>query len=101
MSLLPIEFYDQLVDNSRKSNIRCDIYEENNNYVIKADIVDANKKDVELTVKEGHLTISVKRQMDNSRKYILRERKKIGVCDEKSICRNRSIQLRKNYRRCD
>lgn len=75
MSLLPIEFYDQLVDNSRKSDIRCDIYEENNNYVIKADIVGASKKDIDLTIKEGHLTISVKRQMDNSRKYIIRERK--------------------------
>ena len=75
LSLLPIEFYDQLFDDSKNSNIKCDIYEENNNFIIKADIVGAKKEDINLSTKEGHLTISVKRDMENDRKYILRERK--------------------------
>ena len=75
LSLLPIEFYDQLFDYSKNSNIKCDIYEENNNFIIKADIVGAKKEDINLSTKEGHLTISVKRDMENDRKYILRERK--------------------------
>lgn len=75
LSLLPIEFYDQLFDYSKNSNIKCDIYEENNNFIIKADIVGAKKEDINLSTKEGHLTISVKRDKENDRKYILRERK--------------------------
>lgn len=75
LSLLPIEFYDQLFDYSKNSNIKCDIYEENNNFIIKADIVGAKKEDINLSTKEGQLTISVKRDMENDRKYILRERK--------------------------
>ena len=43
----------------------------------------AKKKDIDLTVKEGHLTISVKREMDNNKKYIVRERKYFD--EERSI----------------
>lgn len=93
LSLLPIEFYDQLFDYSKNSNIKCDIYEENNNFIIKADIVGAKKEDINLSTKEGHLTISVKRDMENDRKYILRERKYyddartlyLGRIDEENI----------------
>ncbi len=93
LSLLPIEFYDQLFDYSKNSNIKCDIYEENNNFIIKADIVGAKKEDINLSTKEGHLTISVKRDKENDRKYILRERKYyddartlyLGRIDEENI----------------
>lgn len=74
MSLLPVEFYDQLFDYGKKSHIRCDVYEENDNFVIKADIVGAKKSDLSLTSKEGYLTISVKREKEEVRKYLLHER---------------------------
>ena len=74
MSLLPIEFYDQLSDYSKKGNIRCDVYEENDNFIIKADIVGAKKSDLSLTCKDSYLTISVKREREVDRKYLLHER---------------------------
>jgi len=58
---------------------RVDLREENNIYIVEADLPGAKKEDITLRYENGYLTINVKHNEDNERKeeknYIYRERR--------------------------
>lgn len=80
MSLLPSKFYfDDFFDHytpSKKEYMKCDIYEEENNYVIEMDIPGFQKNDIQIEVENGYLTIFVENPVENSenKNYLRRER---------------------------
>lgn len=82
MSLLPGRFYldnffDDFETEKKLPNMNCDIYEEGGKYNIVIDIPGFDKKDINIDVEDGYLTIEATRNIenDNSEKhYIKRER---------------------------
>jgi HSP20 family protein len=83
MNLIPRSFFfdddfDRLfVSNPKMNDMKCDIFEENNEYHIVMDVPGYDKKDINIEVKDGYLTIkAVKSSEENSesKKYIRRER---------------------------
>lgn len=80
MSLLPSKFYfDDFFDHYtpvKKEYMKCDIYEDDNKYVIEMDIPGFQKEDIGIDVENGYLTIYVEKNYDNSenKNYLRRER---------------------------
>ena len=83
MNLIPRSFFfDDDFDNSfglapRRNDMKCDIYEEGNDYHIEMDIPGYDKKDINIEVKDGYLTVKAsKKSEDNeeTKNYIRRER---------------------------
>ena len=83
MNLIPRSFFfDDDFDNSfglvtRKNDMKCDIYEEGKDYHIEMDIPGYDKKDINIEVKDGYLTVKAsKKSEDNeeTKNYIRRER---------------------------
>lgn len=83
MNLIPRNFFfdddlDSLFVNSPKRNeIKCDIYEEGNDYHIVMDTPGYDKKDISIEVKDGYLTIKAsknKEEKEENKNYIRRER---------------------------
>ena len=73
------DIFDDFLSTKKEQNMKCDIYEENNNYHIEVDIPGFDKKDISVEVKDGYLTISAVKNnevedKDNKRNYIRRER---------------------------
>ncbi len=73
------DIFDDFLSTKKEQNMKCDIYEENNNYHIEVDIPGFDKKDISVEVKDGYLTISavknnVVEDKDSKRNYIRRER---------------------------
>ena len=64
MNLIPRNFFlDDFFDTfdgklSRANDLKCDIYEEDNNYVVEMDIPGFNKDEINIDVEKGYLTIS-------------------------------------------
>ena len=61
MSLVPRSFFlDDFFDDFGKvkvQDMKCDIYEEDNNYVVEMDIPGFNKDEIDIDVEKGYLTI--------------------------------------------
>lgn len=82
MNLVPRRFFlDDFFDDFDKelkiNNMKCDIYEEDDNYVIEMDIPGIDKQNIDIDVDKGYLTISVKKEESNdseTKNYIRRER---------------------------
>ncbi len=80
MSLLPGRFYlDNFFDDfeADKKMMNCDIYEEDGKYNIVIDIPGFDKKDINIDVEDGYLTIEASRSLEennDSKHYIKRER---------------------------
>ena len=87
MSLIPRDFYlDDIFDDmsrfSKSSNLqvmKCDIYEEGDNYNIEIDIPGYEKKDISIECDDGMLTIVAEKKNDDAaenenKRYIRRER---------------------------
>lgn len=73
------DIFDDFLSTKKGQNMKCDIYEENNNYHIEVDIPGFDKKDISVEVKDGYLTISAVKNnevedKDSKRNYIRRER---------------------------
>mgnify|MGYP004664910239 CR=1 FL=1 len=73
------DIFDDFLSTKKEQNMKCDIYEENNNYHIEVDIPGFDKKDISVEVKDGYLTISAVKNnevedKDSKRNYIRRER---------------------------
>lgn len=73
------DIFDDFLSTKKEQNMRCDIYEEGNNYHIEVDIPGFDKKDISVEVKDGYLTISAVKNnevedKDTKRNYIRRER---------------------------
>lgn len=83
MNLIPRSFFfDDDFDDffkpvMRKNDIKCDIYEENDEYHIEMDIPGYEKKDVNIEVKDGYLTVKASSENvknEENKNYIRRER---------------------------
>lgn len=84
MSLLPGRFYldnffDDFSEDKKLMNMNCDIYEKDGKYNIVIDIPGFDKKDINIDVEDGYLTINATRNAENNEEdenkhYIKRER---------------------------
>ena len=58
--------------------MKCDIYEEDNNYVIEMDVPGFKKEDINMELDDGYLKISAEKKSDSEekdgKKYVRRER---------------------------
>lgn len=85
MDLIPRKFYlddffDNFVSTKEINNMNCDIYEKDGNYHIEMDIPGFDKKDIQIEAKNGYLTITAEKKVENSdedkkKNYIRRERR--------------------------
>jgi len=84
MSLFPKKYYlgDDFFDNffepTIKNQMKCDIYEKGNDYIIEVDIPGIDKKDIKLECENGYLTIFAEKneeENDKGKNYIRRERR--------------------------
>ena len=82
MSLLPgrlylDDFFDDFVPDNKMMNMNCDIYEKEGKYNVVIDIPGFDKKDINIDVENGYLTVKASRREENNEKdkhYIKRER---------------------------
>ena len=83
MNLIPRSFFfDDDFDDffkpvMRRNDVKCDIYEENDEYHIEMDIPGYDKKDINIEVKAGYLTVKASKETEDkeeSKNYIRRER---------------------------
>ena len=81
MNIIPKSFYlDDIFDNfdsTRNNNMKCDIYEKDGDYHIEIDIPGFDKKDISIEAKNGYLTITAEKTLEDKeedKNYIRRER---------------------------
>lgn len=81
MNLIPRSFLlDDFFGDVSKIKIhdmKCDIYEENNNYVVEMDVPGYSKDEIDIEVNRGYLTISLSRTSEDEvsdKNYIRKER---------------------------
>ena len=81
MSMIPRRFYlDDIFDDfvpSINNKMKCDIYEKGGDYHIEMDIPGFDKDDIKIESKDGYLTITAEKTMednDEDKNYIRRER---------------------------
>ena len=84
MNIIPKSFlFDDDFDNfflpavKRNNAMKCDIYEKDNKYHIEMDVPGYDKKDINIEVKDGYLTVSASKEQeekDEKKNYIRRER---------------------------
>ncbi len=79
--MLPRKFYiDDVIDSlmdCEKSEMKCDIYEKENNYIVEMDLPGYKKEDIKIECNKGNLIVSCEKQKeekDETKKYIRRER---------------------------
>ncbi len=84
MNLIPRKFYlgddffDDFFEPAVKEQMKCDIYEKDNNYHIVFDVPGYDKDDIKIECDNGYLTISAEKSEednDEDRNYIRRERR--------------------------
>ena len=76
--------------------MKCDIYEEGNNYIIEMDVPGFKKEDINMELEDGYLKISVEKkddQEDNDKKYVRRERHSYTKCQREFYIGNISEEL--------
>lgn len=76
--------------------MKCDIYEEGNNYIIEMDVPGFKKEDINMELEDGYLKISVEKkedQEDNNKKYVRRERHSYTKCQREFYIGNVSEEL--------
>ena len=81
MNLIPRNFFlDDFFDDFDKvklHDMRCDIYEEDNSYVVEMDIPGFNKDEINIDIHKGYLTIEASHNEEeniNEKNYIRKER---------------------------
>ena len=84
MNLMPSrlnfdDFFDNFLVDRNYTNMKCDVYEQGDNYHIEMDIPGFNKDDISILVKNDYLTITAekhneKKEEDKDKKYIHQER---------------------------
>lgn len=80
MSLLPIDFYGDLLTNRYSHPLKCDIYEKDDKYYVVVDLPGFKKEDIKLSIKNGYLEINASRiEEENDKKYLRKERKLYNV----------------------
>ena len=71
------DFFGNFITNRMDNNMKCDIYEKDNKYFIEMNAAGLEKKDIDLSLKDGFLTIKVEKKSnieDKDKKYIRKER---------------------------
>lgn len=83
-------FFDNFFDDFESPKkldkmMKCDIYEEDNNYVIEMDVPGFKKEDINMELDDGYLKISAEKKSDNEekdgKKYVRRERHCYSKCE--------------------
>lgn len=84
MNLIPRKYYlddffDSFLTVPEESNLKCDIYEKDNNYHIEIDVPGFSKEDITIECDKGYLTVTVLRNTvendeNDNKNYIRRER---------------------------
>lgn len=83
-------FFDNFFDDFESPKkldkmMKCDIYEEDNNYVIEMDVPGFKKEDINMELDDGYLKISAEKKSDSeekdSKKYVRRERHCYSKCE--------------------
>jgi HSP20 family protein len=81
MNLIPRRIYlEDLFDDlltSGTDNLKCDIYEEDGNYIIEADIPGFKKENIKIDAEDGYITINASKEeekADDGKNYLRRER---------------------------
>lgn len=72
------DFFDDFFPVSRNHDLKCDIYEKDNNYHIEIDVPGYDKKDIKIEEENGYLKVSVEKNEesnDENKNYIRKERK--------------------------
>jgi len=81
MNLIPRSYFlDGFLDDFGKtkvSDMKCDIYEENDNYIVLMDVPGFTKEEINIDVDRGYLTVSLVRNVKEEKQeknYIRKER---------------------------
>ena len=83
-------FFDNFFDDCESPKkldkmMKCDIYEEDNNYVIEMDVPGFKKEDINMELDDGYLKISAEKKSDSEekdgKKYVRRERHCYSKCE--------------------
>lgn len=100
MDLMNRDFDDlfDILPIRRENRMKCDIYEKDNKYYIEMEVPGFNKEDIDISLKEGYLTVRAEKKMSNEekdedKKYLRKERNYIrtersfnlGNIDEENI----------------
>ena len=100
MDLMNRDFDDlfDILPIRRDNRMKCDIYEKDDKYYIEMEVPGFNKEDIDISLKEGYLTIKAEKKMSNeekdeNKKYLRKERNYIktersfnlGNIDEENI----------------
>lgn len=88
--MLPRKFYlDSIFDDFMTENkivdMKCDIYEENGNYHIEADVPGIDKKNINIECEDGYLTITATKEDHNeeSNKNYSKKERFYGKCQRR------------------
>lgn len=69
------DVFNNLLDKNENVKMKCDIYEQEDNFFIEMDAPGFTKEEIQIEVKDGYLKILAnKNQEEDSRNYIRRER---------------------------
>ena len=82
MSLIPRNYFGDFLDDfipvTKEENMKCDIYEKDNNYYIEMDAPGFNKNEIQIEVKDNNLIITAEKtnevNEEDTKNYIHRER---------------------------
>ena len=84
MNLIPRNFFlDDFFDDFGKvrvNDFKCDIYEEDNDYVVEMDVPGFNKDEINIDVENGYLTISAEHSDERNEENLVREYNGLNVC---------------------
>lgn len=90
------DFFDDMEPVGRCHNMKSDIYEKDGNYVIEMDVPGFDKKDINIDLDNGYLSVSAshdEEDKDDTKNYIRRERSSyrcsrefyLGDVDEENV----------------
>ena len=71
------DFFGNFLSNRMDNNMKCDIYEKDNKYFIEMDVAGFKKDDIDVSLKDGLLSIKLEKKNevdDKDKKYIRKER---------------------------
>ena len=81
MDLMNRDFDDlfDILPIRRDNRMKCDIYEKDDKYYIEMEVPGFNKEDIDISLKEGYLTVRAEKKMsneekDDDKKYLRKER---------------------------
>ena len=82
MSLIPRNYFGDFLDDfipvTKEENMKCDIYEKDNNYYIEMDAPGFDKNEIQIEVKDNNLIITAEKtnevNEEDTKNYIHRER---------------------------